>query len=139
MTWSAAAASCCGCCSAGASSGNWMPTTPGESPGPRSCPSFTATDQQPDAVASVRAWCAGLHDALDQQDALASSGALSHLHVPVSIIWGEKDRYLSPSLAAEIAALIPNPAVHLLPGAGHWPQHDQPDTVAELLKEPQTA
>ena len=82
--------------------------------------------------------CAGLHNALDQQDALAGSGALSHLHVPISIIWGEKDQYLSPSLAAEIAALFPNPSVHLHPGAGHWPQHDQPDTVAELLKEPQT-
>jgi haloalkane dehalogenase len=102
-------------------------------------PQFYGDDQQPDAVASVRAWCAGLHDTLDQQDALAGSGALSHLHVPVSIIWGEKDQYLSPSLAAEIAALFPNPSVHLLPGAGHWPQHDQPDAVAELLKEPQTA
>src|SRR5260370_14354890 len=119
MTWSAAAASCCGCCSAGASSGNWMPTTPGESPGPRSCPSFTATDQQPDAVASVRAWCAGLHDALDQQDALASRGAVIHLHVPASIIWGEKDLHLSPSPSAEITALFPNPSVPLRPAPRH--------------------
>jgi len=43
---------------------------------------------------------------------------------------------LGPSLAAEVAALFPNPSVHLLPSAGHYPQHDQPDTVAELLKEP---
>lgn len=97
-------------------------------------PQFYGDDLQPDAVASVRAWCAGLYDALDQQDALVSSGILSHLHVPVSIIWGGKDPYLSPSLAAEIAALFPNPSVHLLPGAGHWPQHDQPDAVAKLLK-----
>ena len=99
-------------------------------------PQFYGDDHQPDAIASVRAWCARLHHTLDQQDALAGSGALSDLHVPVSIIWGEKDRYLDPSLAAEIAALFPNPSVHLLPGAGHYPQHDQPDTVAELLKEP---
>jgi haloalkane dehalogenase len=52
-------------------------------------PQFYGDDQQPDAVASVGAWCAGLHDTLDQQDALASSGALSHLHVPVLIIWGK--------------------------------------------------
>lgn len=102
-------------------------------------PQFYGDDQQPDAVASVRAWTAGLHDALDQQDALVSSGILSRVHVPVSIIWGEKDRYLSPSLAAEIAALFPNPSIHLLPGAGHWPQHDQPDAVAELLKVRETA
>ena len=99
-------------------------------------PQFYGDDHQPDAVASVRAWCAGLPDTLDQQDVLAASGTLSDLPVPVSIIWGEKDKYLGPSLAAEIAALFPNPSVHLLPGAGHYPQHDQPDTVAELLKEP---
>jgi haloalkane dehalogenase len=102
-------------------------------------PQFYGDERQPDAVASVRAWTAGLHDDLDQQDALVSSGTLRHLQVPVSIIWGEKDRYLNPSLAAEIAALFPNPSVHLLPGAGHWPQHDQPDAVAELLKACETA
>jgi pimeloyl-ACP methyl ester carboxylesterase len=102
-------------------------------------PQFYGDDQQPDAIASVRAWTARLHDALNQQDALVSSGCLSRLQVPVSIIWGEKDRYLNASLAAEIAALFPNPSVHLLPGAGHWPQHDQPDTVAELLKARETA
>ena len=50
-----------------------------------------------------------------------------------------QDPYLGPSLAAEIAALFPDPSIHLLPGAGHYPQHDQPDAVAELLKEPLTA
>jgi pimeloyl-ACP methyl ester carboxylesterase len=102
-------------------------------------PQFYGDDQQPDAVASVRAWTAGLHDALDQQDAVVSSGILSHLRVPVSIMWGEKDQYLGPSLAAEIAALFPNPSVHFLPGAGHWPQHDQPGQVAGLLNECETA
>src|SRR5262249_13898244 len=93
----------------------------------------------PHALPAVPARCAALPGTPDQQAALAASGTLSHLPVPVSIIWGEKDKYLGPSLAAEIAALFPNPSVHLLPGAGHYPQHDQPDTVAELLKEPQTA
>jgi haloalkane dehalogenase len=102
-------------------------------------PQFYGDDQQPDAIASIRAWTARLRGTLDQQDVLVGTGALSHLQVPVSIIWGEKDKYLSSSLAAEIAALFPNPSVHLLPDAGHWPQHDQPDQVAELLKESQTA
>jgi pimeloyl-ACP methyl ester carboxylesterase len=66
-------------------------------------------------------------------DALVSCGTLSHPHVLVTMIWG-KDRYLSPSLAAEIAALFPNASVHLLPGAGHWPHHDQPDAVAALRR-----
>jgi haloalkane dehalogenase len=102
-------------------------------------PQFYGDDQQPDAIESIRAWTARLRGTLDQQDVLVGSGALGRLQVPVSIIWGEKDQYLSSSLAAEIAALFPNPSVHLLPDAGHWPQHDQPDQVAELLKESQTA
>jgi pimeloyl-ACP methyl ester carboxylesterase len=78
----------------------------------------------PDALASVRAWTAGLHEALDQQDEVVNSGALAHLKVPVSIIWGLTDRYLNPSLADEIAALFEKPSLHLLPDAGHYPQHD---------------
>jgi 2-hydroxy-6-oxonona-2,4-dienedioate hydrolase len=101
-------------------------------------PQFYGDEDQPDAIASVRAWCAGLREALDQQDELAKTAALAHLEVPVSIIWGLKDRYLNPSLAAEIAALFAKPSVHLMPDAGHYPQHDQPDHVAELLKKPET-
>jgi pimeloyl-ACP methyl ester carboxylesterase len=101
-------------------------------------PQFYGDEHQPDALASVRAWTAGLHAALDQQDEVVNTGALAHLKVPVSIIWGLTDRYLNPSLADEIAALFEKPSLHLLPGAGHYPQHDQPDQVAELLKKRQT-
>ncbi len=96
---------------------------------------FVGDDQQPAAVASVRAWTGVWRDLLDQQDAIVKSGALSRLEVPVSIIWGETDRYLSTSLATEIAALFPDPSVHFIPGVGHYPQHDRPERVAELLKD----
>jgi haloalkane dehalogenase len=95
---------------------------------------FYGDDQQPDAIASIRAWTAVLRDALDQQEVLVDSGALGHLEVPVSIIWGETDAYLTPSLATEIAALFPTPSVHFIPGAGHYVQHGRPDEVAGLLK-----
>jgi pimeloyl-ACP methyl ester carboxylesterase len=101
-------------------------------------PQFYGDEHQPDAVASVRAWCAELPDALDRHDALTQAGALAHLEVPVSIIWGRKDRYLNPSLAREIAALFEQPSVHLVTDAGHYPQYDQPDQVAELLKNCET-
>jgi pimeloyl-ACP methyl ester carboxylesterase len=101
-------------------------------------PQFYGDEDQPDAVASVRAWCAELPDVLDQNDELAKTAALAHLQVPVSIIWGHRDRYLNPSLADEIAALFEKPSVHLVTEAGHYPQHDQPDQVADLLKKCQT-
>ena len=96
-------------------------------------PQFFGDAGQPDALPAVRAWTAGLFDALEQQDALIDSGALGHLEVPVSIVFGESDRYLNPSLAAEIAGLFKNPSFHLVPDAAHWPQHDQPELVAQLL------
>jgi haloalkane dehalogenase len=97
-------------------------------------PQFFGDADQPDALAAVRAWTAGLFDSLDEQDALIDSGALGHLEVPVSIIFGESDNYLNRSLAAEIAGLFKDPSFHLVQGASHWPQHDQPEVVADLLK-----
>jgi hypothetical protein len=47
-----------------------------------------------------------VNGSLDEQDALTDSGALGQLEVPVSIIFGETDRYLNPSLAVEIAGLF---------------------------------
>ena len=98
-------------------------------------PQFFGDVDQPDALAAIRAWTAGLFDSLDKQDALIDSGALGHLEVPVSIIFGERDRYLNPSLAAEIAGLFKDPSLHLVQDASHWPQYDQPEVVAQLLKE----
>jgi haloalkane dehalogenase len=97
-------------------------------------PQFFGDTDQPDALAGIRAWTAHLFDALDTQDTLIETGALARLEVPVSVIFGESDRYLNPSLAAEIAGLFKDPAFHLVQGASHWPQYDQPETIAQLLK-----
>jgi haloalkane dehalogenase len=102
-------------------------------------PQFYGDADQPDALAGIRAWTATLFDALDAEDALIESGALRRLEVPVSVIFGESDRYLNPSLAAEIAGLFRDPAFHLVPGASHWPQYDQPQEIARLLKAARTS
>jgi haloalkane dehalogenase len=96
-------------------------------------PQFFGDAHQSNSLAAIRAWTAGLFDALDTLDALIDSGALGQLEVPVSIAFGEQDRYLNPSLAAEIAALFREPSVHVVQHASHWPQHDQPEAVAEIL------
>jgi haloalkane dehalogenase len=97
-------------------------------------PQFFGDASQPDALAAVRAWTAGWLDYLDQQDALIASGALRRLQVPVSVIFGERDRYLNPSVAAEVSRLFTDASLHLLRDATHYPQHDQPEVVADLLK-----
>ncbi len=96
-------------------------------------PQFFGSADQFDALAAIRAWTATLFDSLDEQDKLVDSGALGDLEVPVSVIFGEADRYLNPSLAREIAGLFTGPSLHVVPDASHWPQHDQPQLVADLL------
>ncbi len=97
-------------------------------------PQFFGDANQPEALGAIRAWTAGWFDSLDKQDAPIDSGALRRLEVPVSIIFGERDRYLNPSLAAELAELFQDPSLQLVKGAGHYPQRDQPNVVADLLK-----
>ncbi len=97
-------------------------------------PQFFGDAGQPDAIAAVRSWTALLFDSLDEQDALVDSEALGQIEVPVSVIFGETDRYLSASLAVEIAGLFKDPSFHLVQNASHWPQYDQPEVVADLLK-----
>jgi haloalkane dehalogenase len=97
-------------------------------------PQFFGAPGQPDALAAIRGWTAGWLGSLDDQDALIASGALRRLEVPVSIIFGETDRYLNPSLAAEISELFKAPSLHLVRDAGHYPQYDQPEVVANLLE-----
>jgi pimeloyl-ACP methyl ester carboxylesterase len=95
---------------------------------------FYGDADQPDAIAAIRAWTARLLEDLDTQDTFVESGALRHLEVPVSIIFGEDDQDLNPSLAGELAELFEDPSLHLVAGAGHYVQHDQALIVAELLK-----
>ena len=45
-------------------------------------PQFFGDADQPDALAAIRVWTAGLFDALDQQDALIDSGVLGHAGGP---------------------------------------------------------
>jgi haloalkane dehalogenase len=96
-------------------------------------PQFYGNADQPDALPAIRAWTARLFDSLSEQDKMADGGALRDPQVPVSVIFGGSDRYLDPSLAREIAGLFTHPSVHVVPGASHWPQYDQPQLVADLL------
>jgi pimeloyl-ACP methyl ester carboxylesterase len=52
---------------------------------------------------------------------------------PVRVIFGADDRYLNPRVARRFAALFPHSEVHLLAGAGHYVQVDEPARVADLI------
>jgi pimeloyl-ACP methyl ester carboxylesterase len=55
---------------------------------------------------------------------------------PVRIIFGTRDRTLNPRVARNFAELFPRTDLHLLDGAGHFVQVDQPQEVADLILGP---
>jgi pimeloyl-ACP methyl ester carboxylesterase len=58
---------------------------------------------------------------------------LGSIRIPVRIIWGEEDAWLSPAFARELHELIPASELRLISGAGHFSMEDRPDTVAREL------
>jgi pimeloyl-ACP methyl ester carboxylesterase len=59
----------------------------------------------------------------------------SSIRQPVLILWGEHDRWLSPSHGEELAALIPDARLLRVRGAAHLPLEEQPAWCnRELLK-----
>jgi pimeloyl-ACP methyl ester carboxylesterase len=55
--------------------------------------------------------------------------------IPALVIWGEHDAYLPASFATRQRDAFPSAEVHVIPGSGHWPFADAPETVERLLVE----
>lgn len=96
-------------------------------------PQFFGGGDQPDALAAVRAWTAGLFASLDRQDAHVAAGRLAALELPVTVVFGVADAYLNPELARHLAGLFRHADLRLVEDASHWPQWDQPERVAQLV------
>src|SRR5499427_5557825 len=70
-------------------------------------PQFFGDGDHPDALPAIRAWTAALFSDLDAQDQRIAQGQLADLDIPVGLVFGALDRYLSPDLAARLARLFP--------------------------------
>jgi pimeloyl-ACP methyl ester carboxylesterase len=57
------------------------------------------------------------------------------ISVPTLLIWGERDRYMVPEMAAASERWATNVRVERFPDATHWIQHDEPERVNALLAE----
>jgi len=53
--------------------------------------------------------------------------------VPLLILWGEEDDWISPETGHRLHALIPHSQLQLIPAAGHFLQEDAPEAVASRL------
>jgi pimeloyl-ACP methyl ester carboxylesterase len=64
---------------------------------------------------------------------LAYPFQLDRVTCPVLLVWGERDRMVSPRGVERIMAALPDTDVQLLEGCGHCPQIEEWERVAELL------
>lgn len=60
--------------------------------------------------------------------------ALLQVHVPTSVIWGEADTALPPSLLDGLERYVPDLHVTRLPHASHWLVHEAPDEVRTAIE-----
>lgn len=56
--------------------------------------------------------------------------ALRPVNAPSALLWGEKERVLTPDQAADYQALLPNSVVRLVPNWNHFPMIEQPEAFA---------
>lgn len=71
--------------------------------------------------------------ALDGRGLAGREPELAALDVPVLVLWGEEDPYLSPGLAERLGDTISTASVALLPGCSHLLPEDAPETVAPFV------
>jgi pimeloyl-ACP methyl ester carboxylesterase len=59
--------------------------------------------------------------------------ALHELDRPALVLWGTDDAYLPWRFAERQQLAFPSARIELLEGLGHWPFHEDPARVAELV------
>jgi pimeloyl-ACP methyl ester carboxylesterase len=59
--------------------------------------------------------------------------ALRELDRPALVLWGTDDAYLPWRFAETQRTAFPSARIELLEGLGHWPFHEDPPQVAELV------
>jgi haloalkane dehalogenase len=97
-------------------------------------PQFFGDDRNGDALAAIRAWTRDLFSDLAEQDRHIAAGDTARLPVPVTVAFGQLDPYLNPEVAQHVADLFDDTEVHIIDNASHWPQWDQPQAVAQLIR-----
>jgi pimeloyl-ACP methyl ester carboxylesterase len=55
------------------------------------------------------------------------------VQAPTLVVWGDRDRLVSPRLAARTTATIPRARLLMLPGVGHVAQIEAPQKVARAV------
>jgi pimeloyl-ACP methyl ester carboxylesterase len=65
----------------------------------------------------------------------AAAEELPHFHKPVLIAWGTDDKFFPAEHARKLAEILPNARLEWVEGARAFVPQDQPDRLAELLRD----
>jgi pimeloyl-ACP methyl ester carboxylesterase len=60
---------------------------------------------------------------------------LANIHVPVLLVWGDRDRLVFARGASRVLEAVPDARLEVLEGVGHCPQVEAPQRFTELLLE----
>lgn len=83
-----------------------------------------------------RAQVARMLEARDDLESYFLEGRrLGEIHTPVTIVWGESDRYMGRDYPDRLLAGLPDARLTLLPKCGHVPQIECPATLLPALEE----
>lgn len=69
-------------------------------------------------------------DRMGQQALADPVPLLKTIEVPTLLLWGEGDRMIPFGNSADYLAALPHGELHALPGVGHVPQEEAPETVS---------
>ena len=67
------------------------------------------------------------------EDMAALTPLLGTIDVPVLVLWGAEDAWLSPETGKRLANEIPGARLEVVAGAGHFAMEDQPAAIAAKL------
>ena len=59
---------------------------------------------------------------------------LHRVRVPALVVWGQSDGIVSPDYGERLCRSLPDARLELIPEAGHYPQIEQPDRVADAIE-----
>lgn len=101
-------------------------------------PAMVAPGTAPAAITAAQAMMAGVPEATYRAAVAAlvsfdRRANLPHIAVPTLVVTGEHDGTAAPEVAHKTAAHIPGAQCHILPGAGHLLNIEQPDAFNTVL------
>ena len=59
---------------------------------------------------------------------------LHRVRVPTLVIWGQSDGIVSPDYGERLCRSVPDARLELIQEAGHYPQIERPDSVADAIE-----